>query len=554
MSAPSLPVAVGERQLTLVAGTALDPLGRFNAMHVDELAGNMDRVTELEGQFVIVQATADGLEIVNDPLGVYPVFVAQQGDEFLISNSATALAVLTGRSEFDPLGISTFLDMRWPMADRTLIQGVTVLQGGQRWDFSATKGFRQQSYYCYQQLAQTKRHFDEAILAQLVGAMSGQLRQLSLQARSLHIPITAGRDTRVMVALSLKHQLAAEFFSVGDSRREDVQTGMAIAQQYQLAHRHDEIDLEFISDNWQQLAEQVICRNDGLVTLAHIHNVVDTVSYDYLPIMLYGVGGEIARGHGHDVRTSFRQPNAAQITRYLQDFHRGTKPILLTAVSRQLSRRYLREFVDNALEDGFLVGDIPEVFKILEKTRRWGGHQSRQVRHQFNVFSPFATRPYVEAVFELSPPERVMEVLPLGIIRAAAPELLEFSFDKPLLPNTVDGLRKQMVKEHRIGMLKAIARKIQITKVLRFFMGQNTPTEFDRLAERSYWFEGSREAIRAFCLDQTSSQLWTYVSRADFERLMHKDNAVLRRDNQGRLFDVVTAFYYEQHLQSLLQR
>jgi hypothetical protein len=119
--------------------------------------------------------------------------------------------------EFDPLGLSTFLNMRWPMADRTLIQGVTVLPGGQQWRFSPYDGFNKRTYYRYQQLAKIKKETGPVALKQVVSDMGTHLRPLEAQTSSLHIPVTAGRETRLIVALSLKERLTAEYFHSRDA-------------------------------------------------------------------------------------------------------------------------------------------------------------------------------------------------------------------------------------------------------------------------------------------------------------------------------------------------
>ncbi len=552
MSAPSLPVVARENRITLVAGTALAPGGGLNAMHADDVARNMERASEFEGQFVIVDGSTDRLEIVNDGFGIYPVFVVDLGDAHLLSNSATALALLAGLDDIDPLGMSTFLEIRWPMADRTLIEGVRVLPGGQRWTFRPNSPPSQHTHYDYRQLARLRTASAGAeVVSDAVTEMAPHLEQLALQTQSLQIPMTAGRDTRVMVALSLHQQVASEYFTVGDTRFRDVQTAKAIAQRFDLHHRHDFIEPGFIRDNWSHLAEQVVRRNDGLVTLEHVDNVVDTVTYDYRPIMLYGVGGEIARGHGHDLRTCFGRPPARYLSRHLRAHFAGESRTLLTKTTQRTTRRHLRAFVTRALEDGFSRSDLPELIKVLEKTRRWGGHQSRQVSHQFNVFTPFGTRPYVEAAFRLTPVERVMEIMPVGMIRHAAPQLLAIDFDKPLPPDDVAHLRRRMAREHRASAVKAVARSLRINAVARLLKRRrSSPASYSRIAERSTWLDGSRSTMIAFCLDQTSSQLWRYVSRPDLERLWRKGEAVVGRAHLSRLLDVVTAFSYEHYLRT----
>jgi asparagine synthase (glutamine-hydrolysing) len=556
MSAPSLPVTADSQGLTFIAGAAVDPSGRFNPMHARQLAGHRDTWTELEGQFVALHASHEGLEIVNDAFGIFPVFVLRQGESYLISNSATALAVLGNISALDPLGVSTFIGSRWAAADRTLVQQVTVMPGAQKWRWTQGKGLSQETYHDYTKVTrQPKVAPSDEWLLHNAGQLSTQLSLLAEQTRALHIPISGGRDTRVMVALSLEKNPDAPYFTVGDSSRTDVHIGKEIAERYGLQHRHDEIDPAEITDNWQQLAQQVVRRNDGMVTLAHIRNAIETVSYDHLPMMLYGAGGEIARGHYHDFATCFGRPSKAHLVHHLHDKLVGYKTTLLTDTAHEHINGYLQQFVDHHVDQGIASEDIPEIFYLQETTRRWGGNQFRQVMNSFEVFSPFCTRPYVDAAFALSAQWRVMEVLPLGLIRVTRPELLALPFDKSPSPSTVKALRREMQRKHRTIMLKSVARKLRIAETLKQIkIKKPEPKEFGRLEERVYWFEASSETIREFCLDQTGSQLWRYVSRSDFERVMYKGNVALRQENLGRIYNIVTAFYYEAYLRSLLAK
>jgi hypothetical protein len=535
----------------LITGAVVDPAGRFNAQDARALADNTDQLTQLEGQFVAVEATAERITVTNDAYGVYQVFYAEQGGSCLVSNNATVLAHILDASEYDALGVSAFIAGSFAMSNRTLLRGVTVMPGGQQWTWSPTRGLERRTYYHYATLAQaTKAPLSERQAAGVAQALGDQLQQLSRQSASLRVPITAGRDSRVMVALALQRRLDAEYFSVGDANRDDVKVGASIAERYGLRHTCKPTSMETIIGSWASLAERVVARNDGLVTLEHIGNAVDEEGLQHNPTMLYGAGGEIARGYYQTARTCLMQPSPHYLTSLLHDAAIGHHHALLTPAAYHAVKGYVAQFVTETLGAGFSASDVPDVFFLNEIVRRWAGSQFRQVMHRFRVFSPFCTRPYAETAFQLVPAERMMEALPLALIRHSYPELLQIPFDKPLMPQTRAALRQKLLKQQLKEDAKSLLRQLGVLAPLRKLKRHpaGSDPKLSKANERLYYLE----QMRAYCLDQAASPLWDYVSREAFERMMAKDHQLLRVHNLRMLYNVMTVFYYERYLTSLV--
>jgi asparagine synthase (glutamine-hydrolysing) len=270
--------------------------------------------------------------------------------------------------------------------------------------------------------------------------------------------------------------------------------------------------------------------------------------------MLYGAGGEIARGYYHNARTCFTNPSPRYLTTLLHDEMVGYDGMLLTPTAHQEVKGYLGQFVTDTLSTGFAASDVPDVFYLNEIVRRWAGSQFRQVMHNFRVFSPFCTRPYVEAAFKLAPYHRVMESLPLSLIKHINPELFEIPFDKPLMPQTKAALRQKMFKQQLKEDAKTLLRRAKLLETLRKFKNYQTDGDpkLSKGNERIYWLEQVSEHMRTFCLDHASSRLWDYIARDDFELVMKKENAVLRVHNLAAIYNIMTVFYYEQYRKSLV--
>lgn len=554
MSAPSCPVVADACNLCCIAGSAVDPLGRFNPMHAGELARHFALSTELEGQFVALRLSANAFELVNDPLGVFPVFVLRYGDGYLLSSSATALALLGDIGELDPLGVSLFVARRWVGADRTLIAGVTTLPGGQYWRWQDGRLTQSRYYHYLAAVTAPQAPAVAPVVATCGRQLSAQLKQLAQQTPQLQLPISGGRDSRVIVALSLAAGVADEalYFTAGGDGWVDVQIGKAIAHRLGLKHRHDVMPPEVFNSRWGELAERVVSRNDGLVTLEHLRNALETVRYPYLPMMLYGNGGEIGRGYYH-FGTSCWSGSGKRMVRLLYDQLMASEASLVTADALELARAEIERFVAEHLAQGVAPQDLPDLYYLLEDTCRWGGAQHRQPLNVFEVFSPFATRPYVAATFALSAPLRVMEVLPLELIRSYAPTLLELPFDKPLMPQTLAALRRRLQRKQVMRGFKALARTLGIAKLKRRRpvrpVKERGPNE-----ERAYWFEEVRQEVLAICLDEPNSPLWGYVARPRFEALMRTPDARHRHGYISQLYKIATVFYYRRYLRAALAK
>jgi asparagine synthase (glutamine-hydrolysing) len=527
-------------RISVVEGVVVDPNGRVNTRDAGAVVEQMDRVTQFEGQFVVISATRTSLTIVNDALGVYQVYDARSISSFLFSNSATLLTLLVNASQPDPLGVSAFASLGWTPDSRTLRVGVAAMEGGQQWRFERDRPVIQKRYYDRASLAfPVKRRLRGSDVSGLLHQLTEQIRAVRAQTGRLDCPITAGRDSRVLVALTLRAEVDVEYFSCGHPESNDARIGRRIAGEFKLRHNCDRVDLtaEEILAGWEELSARVIARNDGMVTLAHIRNAVDqgVAHEDLIGTELYGAGGEIARGYwSGDYSSCFGRVDRDSLVAS----HIGTTT-LLTDAGRQVVREFLRDFARQTEALGFPARDITDAFYLFERMRRWAGIQFGQVRHEFDEFSPFCTRPYVEAAFRMPHAQRVMEVLPLRLISSVSPALLDVPFERPLMPR--NGI--QLWLHFMGGRLKPRLAPPR----------PHASSGVERADERLEWLEAMRSRLSSVCLDHQDSALWSFVSRPAFERLMRGNDNEGRKRNRERLYSVVTLFEERARVASLRQ-
>ncbi len=550
VAAPRVYVSATREEVTLFDGCPVDSTDRLRAHDATDLARHWRQLpSRLEGQFVAarVRFQEGSMELITDPFGVYPVFALETGVGWLVSNSVHLLERLGNASSLDPLGASMFLGMGFVGGDRTLNQGVRVVPAGAHWRWAGPHQVEKSSYYPRSQLARrTVRRLSRDDVAQVADELGTRLRVLSNYLPKVECPITAGRDSRMMVALLLKYNVEAEYFTAGTSGSPDLEIGTGIARHFELSHRTGpEMDPETVCEDWDRVSRRFVSQTDGLATLEHIRTAFLAPStLSSLSLHLYGAGGEAARGKFTEQEFLFSAPDGRGAKAFLNASvrERAGAGTLLRPEGAARVTGYLDEFVDRALGDGFGPVDVPEVFYLSERLRRWAGNNFRQATPYHSVYSPFCIRPYVEAAFAIPADRRFTEHIPYELLKLLSPELFRFPSDSPWKQQNprllnVSALLKRGLRSAR-RRARSLGRKVGL--------GDSEPTRGWRGGQRANWLEAKREDFRRLCLDRSSSRLWEHVDRDEFERLMDPRAESSERERRHRtLLRVVTMFQYE---------
>ncbi|MGH2833460.1 MAG: hypothetical protein ACRDK2_11870, partial [Solirubrobacteraceae bacterium] len=191
-------VAFSDKQIALYDGLPLDGSGSVAAHDAGQLLPRWNALPSLlEGEFCVarIDLGADAAEVLQDPLGMLPVFYAANGQGAVISTSASIVASVLCLQRPDLMAIASFVALGWAMRRHTFLADIRILAGGavHRLD---TRGLR------------SNQHFGAASLlcresrSPSVSALAEQLKQLTSAAVAVggdvRCALTAGRDTRVM--------------------------------------------------------------------------------------------------------------------------------------------------------------------------------------------------------------------------------------------------------------------------------------------------------------------------------------------------------------------
>ncbi|MEO6823926.1 MAG: hypothetical protein ABI167_04220 [Nitrosospira sp.] len=514
-------------------GCLVGPSGRFTPRELSAHWGEVG--TTIEGQFSAVRANLETprLEVRVDFLGMGQVYYWTSVGRWLLSNSVELIARTIQSTDLDPVGMSLALSLGSVSGDRTLHRSVRVLPAAAHWHWEGVNNDPMKICdYPENRFWDRPRtfSFERSEAVQLEEKLDGICAELSKQRGVLECPITGGRDSRALVGLMIKGRISTRYYTDAfPGSEEDVSIGQQIAQRLNLPYQVASKDIERLSQEWSNMVERLVRQNDGMVSLWQIGDVLWTPRPEGSPsIRLWGIGGEIARGHYDNPIWHYGLKTASFAKRFLSG-KLLERSALITHESVAIAAKFLEQWVDQKLDEGCPIADILDVFYTFERVRRWAASNARKVRPWVDVFSPFCTRPFVEAAFGLAPSLRFSEPIHYQLLRLN-PELHR-------VPFSTEPWRSQ---NSNLGMLHMIWRK----KIRRAHPSRNMGISYQTLL-----LERNLKEVRDFCRSRHNSCVWNYVRRPQFESLLDINTPSETRQKQLPLMlQILTLLYYEQLL------
>jgi asparagine synthase (glutamine-hydrolysing) len=553
-AAPRCYVMQNDEQTIFYSGLPVDPAGAYPAHRVEALSTHWSQITEnLEGQFVIIRTADDPpcLELITDFLGMEQVYYLHERDMWLISNSVQLIERIGGPRTLDTLGVSLFLGAGWAGADRTLRRDINVIPGGQHWTWrQGDLEPRKQSYYAPSRLAcQPRRALTQPYLERLADDLMRLCRSLS-QSFEIRCTLTGGRDSRLVTALLIHTGLQARYWTTGDPASADVRIGTRIARTCGLPHQVVTITAADVVREWDNICWRFVRQNDGMSSLWQIADVLNTTpQIERLNLTLWGAGGEIGRGSYSEPRLFLGRHDVMGVQRFFAEKRVKDHSGLICQEGIALARDYIRRFVVQCVDEGFAPIDAPDVFQTYQRVGRWGGTNMRRGVPIGDLFSPYCSRPFVEATFAMPALQRYTQPLHYNLIRLLAPELHGLSFDKD--PWRLQQPVMNLLRIYGVSTLRNVNHDFRrrIPEPLRRTFRRLKPRkslEISSAFDQSNWFEVKLEQVRAICLDQNDSSIWDFGDRSRFEWITSSDIDPVERSRYVELlYRIATLFYYE---------
>ena len=549
-AAPRRYVARRGSVVTAFDGLPLAPPGTFGAWDANALLDHWSTAPDtLDGQFSAVRLDLerDGFDCITDALGLHPLYVQKLAGGWAVSNSVEVLRLLSRVNDPDPLGVSSFLSLGWAVGHRTLLAPVKALTGGCAFSFGA-RGVSETRLFTPDVVvgrarADVGREETQDLVDSLVGLTAATVADGGLPVKCA---VTAGRDTRVVLALCLAAGITPETATMGAPEDIDVALGSRVAAYAGLTHRALPSGPAAVLEDVDTVARDFVSLTDGLASLLQVDDIGDLYepSPERVGVQAWGVGGEIARsGTGRSLRgfaantpLLSRSPSAQM--RLLFAKVQDPADILKSDVHVE-TRAYLDRFGAARLDEGWRPHELGELFYTFERVARWGSTGIRRATAVDDLYTPFATRPFVEFAFRLRPGDRFVESAHWRILSCLDGRLRDLPFERPWRTQrrraapalaVIDGasqLADRVDVGRRLGRRPA-AHATGVAPPRRF--------AFD-------WLDRHRARHREVCLSDSSSPLWEWIDRAKLERALSAE-AVGAAGAEGLLRAVTLGWYF----------
>jgi asparagine synthase (glutamine-hydrolysing) len=423
------------RELVLFDGLPLTDDGEL-VLDAERLGQGWNGGPRIDGAGVALRADLERerVELVTPPLGLVQVFACEApGGGRLLSNSALALRLLAGLEEPDPLGVSSLLALGWTVGDRTLTAGIAAVPGGSRVTLADGR-MHVEPRLAPAQLAEA----EGAAPAELVERLVESARGLAALGGAVRCPLTAGRDSRLCLALLRAAGVDADCYTGVSTGEIDVRVASDLAASFDLRH-----SVELHEDLWEAdgeaLARGFVFQNDGLSSFEQIADHPQQLApAGTLGVKVSGLGGEIARAGAAPIMGPAAAAWPFALLPRLQrrmlalKAHAPAGVVRPAAVAR--TKRHLREFVDERVAEGWPPEAVGQTFYAFERVTRWAATGVRRTAATADLFSPFFSRHFLAAALSQPGRDWVAERLHHRLMGELEPALRDAPYSEPWPP------------------------------------------------------------------------------------------------------------------------
>src|SRR5689334_2411207 len=395
IAAPRVHLAMRDQTVAAFDGLPLDPQGEFCGYDAGALLDNWSHVDRLDGQFTAVRADLrdDSFECVTDALSMHPLYHERLGDGWLVANSVEAIRGLSGASDPDPLGVSTWLSLGWAAGYRTMLAPIRALPPGSRTKFGrfGMRARRSGGMAPLAALSNGPRAGRDATVAML-DDLVGLTRSATTSGLPVKCPVTAGRDSRTALALCIGAGASPRTSTIGPPDDVDVILGRNVAEYAGLPHSISQPGDFRQLENLESIIPTFISITDGLASLSQLQDIHDLHKRrERIGVLVWGMGGEIARsGVGPITKFAANGPLVKHSAEFQARMLRAKlrDPIgILKAAAPADAHAYVNRFVAERVAEGWRAPQIGEVFYTFERIGRWASAGFRRATSHDDLYS-----------------------------------------------------------------------------------------------------------------------------------------------------------------------
>ncbi|MFL5780600.1 MAG: hypothetical protein ACJ760_04735 [Thermoleophilaceae bacterium] len=499
--------AAGER-LVLWSGRPIRWAGEREA---DGAPGALDG--ELDGRFAVVRAGTDGVDVETDPMGAYPVYETVAGGVRWVSNNASVLRELRGGTALAVDVLASVLGGGWSLDGDPAWEGVRRVGGA-----PAIAPARLAELF--------GGDFDPDRAAALLVAAVRALADWP--GRPSVVPVTGGRDSRLVLAAAIAAGIDFEVTTGGDDSSPDVVIGRRLAELAGVRHSLIADDPHgSVWSDWRGAARLLAASQAGTATLADAAGFPMGARDGPLPLWHSGQGGEIARAYYGTGEGLDRDGLAERLTRAFLGRRPGRADVL-SGDARASVRGRIDSWVDAQLAAGVQPADVPDAFYLTRRMGTWAGPTHGAVELVRDTTSPLWSARLLPDLLGLPASERARHGFHLRVLERLAPELVDVPFE--------DG-RPWPARESELRRRAAAARTLTRKALAEARRRVRPPA-----AGAADPFGPILAEVRTTVLDQPQHPAWQVLDRERVESLLSSEPAALDTMSRYYVWRLATVF------------
>jgi len=394
-------------------------LDRPDAMLPDDVAG----------EYAVARLHADGtLTAFSDRAGLHQIFHGPSRSP-VVANRAGLVATVLDDWTPDPAGLGWLPIIGYRVGTATAYRAVTQL--AQDHVLTITAGEQAIRPAPMPIIAfPAERGFSSALEPLLdagIAQAQAAIRLGVVAQGAIDLPITGGKDSRVVLALCLAAGLGdrLHLFTRGYAGHPDVVAGAGIAVALGLPHRREAPHGSDEAAHWsrarffEKLMTQVY-QTDGMV------GGWDLILGERIAAetLITGHMGEVLKAYSKKALPEGRLDPVAMVRLQAPFDPMG---LLLPEARRQMSDQ-LAEQMEQARRNGASEADLPDIFYYRNRIPNWLGAIRAIKSFERQPVVPLGAPALLRLAFHLSPEDRKMELLHYKIIERCAPDLLHLPF------------------------------------------------------------------------------------------------------------------------------
>jgi hypothetical protein len=465
------------------------------------------------------------LELATDPVGAYPLYEAQAAGARWFSNSAAALRELTGEAGLRLETVAGLVGGGWPLAGDPVWSAVTRVEPGAVVRLRRGGEQRTQQLPAEDLARMPGAGLDPEAAAHRLTAATAALSDWP--RRPAVVPVTGGRDSRVILAAALSAGIPFEGVTGGAPGDPDVTVARRLC--LEAGVRHSLLPRDPHGDLWsdhRRAARIVRLTAGGTASLADAAGFPLGPGEGPLPLWQSGQGGEVGRayygpGDGLD---------AAGLTQRLYDAFTARRPHRrepLSAAGRDLVEREIRAWVDSRLGSGARPADVPDLFYLERRMATWAAPTHGCVEYVRDTTSPLWSRRVLPDLLAAPAQERAGAPYHRAVLGLLAPRLAEIE----LAGGTRWDAAPSRLAHARALARKAVAETARRVRARRAGAGGAADPLDPILAD-----------VREQVLDAREHPAWAVLDRDRCEALLSRPAAALDEMSRYHVWRLATLF------------